>query len=255
MIDATLYECTDDCIGAENEDHQLFQNILHTFSNATPKNIREVLHKYDDCCNIQLEDIYLLPREKRNHPKMCYEQGCKSSSVFVRKLAVHYKNCRKFMKLWINLNTAHQFIHDIDVATVLSDINYLIKLVALSPNKSPSVFSISNCPPIDIEKQKCDYDKHIAKYEKGCRDLPDIVCQSCDMLERETNIWCLKDKLKHKTNEAWKKFKDRLHIEKFDNKNIIVCNYCYRHYNSNHIPPRSKLNNMDPGEVPKKFQL
>ena len=58
-----------------------------------------------------------------------------------------------------------------------------------------------------------DYEENIANYESRCRDLPDIVCQSCDMLEHETNIKFPNDKLKHIENDAWKDFKTMLHIE------------------------------------------
>ena len=43
-----------------------------------------------------------------------------------------------------NLNMAHKFIHDIDVATVLGDIEYIIKLLDTSREKSPTLCSF-NC--------------------------------------------------------------------------------------------------------------
>ena len=254
-----LYECTDDCIEATDEDCNLFHNLLHTFSNANNKNIRNVLDKYDYCSNVQLNDIYLLPCEKRNHPRMCYEQGCESSSILIRKLAIHHKNSRRFMKISTDLSIAHKFIHDIDVATVLGDIDYLIKLIALSPNKQPSVFNSSEIPPIDFEEQKRFYDRHIANYKKSCLELPDIVCQSCNILEHAKNIkeplddWkYVKDETK---KEAWDCLKVMLGIDSFRDENIKICNYCVTNYNNNKIPPRSKLNNMDPGDLPKEIEI
>ena len=185
---SNLYECTDDCKGATDEDCNLFKNILHTFSNADNKTIRNVLDEYDYCSNEQREDIYLLPCKKRNHPRVCYEKGCKSFSVLIRKLAIHHKNGRRIMNIANDLNIAHKFIHDIDVATVLGDIDYLIKLVAFQRNKQPSVFSSSEMTPIDFENQKHSYDRLIAKYKRDCLNLPDIVCQSCNILECKTNI-------------------------------------------------------------------
>ena len=202
-----LYECTDDCIKATDEDCIFFRNILRTFQNATDKNIRKELQEYDQCNNINPTDIYLLPREKRNHPKECYEQGCTGFSVVVRKLSIHYKNCRKLMTLLNNLNTAHQIIHDMDVATVVGDIEYLIKLLALPTTKSPSVFSSSDYPPNQLE----NYDKYKAAFEKNCKDLPEIVCQSCDMLIPVKDIKYPKDtwlKIQNKTF-AWELLKKK----------------------------------------------
>ena len=260
--DTKLYACTDDCIGATDEQSKSFKNLVHTYGKATKKNIRNIIDKYDECSNIELDDIYLLTREKRNHPKICYEHGCQSYSVLIRKLAIHYKHCRKFMQYMITLNNAHQFIHDIDVATVLGDIDYLIKLLAMPTDKAPSVFDTRDCPPIENK----NYDVHIAEFEKMCLDLPDIVCKSCDMLEYEKNMRYPKDwwkavQLKLKDDEgkdkdtAWDEFKKMLVIEHLKGKNIQVCNYCVTNYNKNKIPPRSKLNDMDPGDVPKEIAV
>ena len=264
-----LYECTNDCIGATDEDFNLFHNLLQTFKEATTKNIRNILDIYDYCSNEQLHDIYLLPCEKRNHSQTCYEQGCEGSSVLIRKLAIHYKNCRRFMKTVTDMNIAHKFIHDIDVATILGDIDYLIKLVALPMNKQPSILSSSDCPSIDFERQKLFYAEKIASYKISCLNLPDIVCQSCDILERATNIkeptesrWKqLKQleqpkQLEHiEEDSAWKKFKEMLNIDSFEKENIKICNYCAINFNKNKIPPRSKLNNMDTGDLPEEIAV
>ena len=87
--DTKLYVCTDDCIEATQKEYELFLNVLDTFGKSTQKNIRTILDEYDACSNMTLHDIYLLPREKRNHPKICYEGSCQGSSVLVRKLAIH----------------------------------------------------------------------------------------------------------------------------------------------------------------------
>ena len=226
-----------------------------TFGEANAKNISTILDSYDACSNITLDDVYLLPREKRNHPKKCYDGFCQSSFVLVRKLAIHYKNCRSFLKLLVNLNTAHQFIHDIDVATILGDIEYLIKLLALPTDKLPSVFTPSDFPPTE----KKNYASHIVKFKERCQDLPDIACNSCDMLVRKTEIVYPKEtwvsvKSLHR-NAAWKQFKDMLGIKVFQNKNIQICKYCQGHFIKNIIPPRSKLNNMDPGNVPNEIAV
>ena len=68
------------------------------------------------------------------------------------------------MNLLIDLNNAHKFIHDLDVATILGDIDYIIKLVALVPSKQPSVFCRLDSLPIDIEEQKSHYADHIAQF-------------------------------------------------------------------------------------------
>ena len=200
VIKSNLYECTDDCIDPTDEDYDLYSNFLYTISITTPKDIRNVLDKCDYCSNMPQDDIYLLPCEKRNHPKKCYEKGCESSSVIIRKLAIHHKNCRAFMEKSINLNMAHKFLHDIDVATVLGDIEYLIKLLALTPAKQPSVFNGGDFP------QK-SFDNHIATYKINCQDLPDIICQSCYILERKKNIRQPKVKWIHINNDAWKSLK------------------------------------------------
>ena len=67
--DTKLYLCTDDCIGATEEEYKLFENILNTFHKATEKTIRSILEKFDECSNMNLHDIYLLPREKKKSPK------------------------------------------------------------------------------------------------------------------------------------------------------------------------------------------
>ena len=251
--DTKLYLCTEDCIGATDEESKSFQTVLLTFGEANKKNIRTILDNSDACSNMTLDDVYLLPREKRNHPKNCYDGLCQSSFVLVRKLAIHYKNCRSFLKLLVNLNTAHQFIHDIDVATILGDIEYLIKLLALPTDKLPSVFTPSDFPPIENK----NYANHIVKFKERCADLPDVVCNSCDMLVRKTEIAYPKENWKSvKTphrNAAWKQFKDMLGIKVFQDNNIQICKYCQLHFNRNNIPPRSKLNNMDPGNVPKEI--
>ena len=195
------------------------------------------------------DNIYLLPCEKINHPKKCYEHGCGGYSVLIRKLAIHHKNCRAFMEKLINLNMAHKFIHDIDVATVLGDIEYIIKLLALTPNKQPSVFDSSVSP------QKCSYANHIATYKINCLDLPDIVCQSCCILEREKNIKEPKDNWKNINNQAWKRLKGMLKVSIFNNESIKICNYCVNNYNLNKIPPRSLLNNMDLGICPEEISV
>ena len=200
VIKSNLYECTDDCIDPTDEDYDLYSNFLYIISITTLKNIRNVLDKCDYCSNMPQDEIYLLPCEKRNHPKMCYEQGCESSSVLIRKLAIHHKNCRAFMEKLINLTMAHKFLHDIDVATVLGDIDYLIKLLALTPNKQPSGFSGGDFP------QK-SFDNDIATYKINCQDLPDIICQSCYILERKKNIMEPKEKWIHINNRAWKTIK------------------------------------------------
>ena len=46
-----------------------------------------------------------------------------------------------------------------------------------------------------------------------------------------------------------------LGIEIFEDKNIQICSYCQRLFNMNQIPPRSKLNNMDRGEVPMEIDI
>ena len=253
--DTKLYVCTDDCIGATNEEYESFQHILDSISKATNKDIRTILDKYDACNNMTLDDIYFLPREKRNHPKNCYEGSCQSSFVLLRKLAIHYKNCRKFSKIMINLNTAHQFIHDLDVATVLGDIDFLIKLVALPTDKSPSVF----CPSDFAPTENKNYANHIATFNKRCEDLPDPECDSCGMLVCKSEIAYPKEfwvnvKLANK-NGAWNQFKDMLGIEIFEDNSIQICNYCKTNFNRNIIPPRSKLNNMDPGNIPKEIAV
>ena len=49
--------------------------------------------------------------------------------------------------------------------------------------------------------------------------------------------------------------KKMLNINNFNDRNntIAICSYCTRHCNDQKIPPRSKLNNMDPGEVPREI--
>ena len=214
--DSKLYLCTDDCIRATDKEYKSFLHILETFNDATDKNIRSTLENFDKCSNMKLDDIYLLPREKRNHPKICYESTCQGYSVLVRKLAIHYKNCRILKNYFINLNTAHQFIHDIDAATVLGDIDYLIKLLALPTENSPSVLCTSNFPP----SEKKDYAIHIAMFHKRCLDLPDTVCQSCDMLvSKQNDVVYPKESWVNvksaETNAAWNQFKDMLGITIF----------------------------------------
>ena len=198
IIKHNLYECTDDCIRPKEQDCKSFHNLLHTLSHATDKNIRNKLHDYDYCSNIQANDIYLLPCEKRNHPRICYECQCESSSVPLRKLAIHHKNCRKFINILTDLNMAHKFIHDIDVATVIGDIAYLIKLVALQPTKQPSILSYTDCPHNDVE----DLDVHVSNYKTNCLDILDIACDSCDILELAKNI------RKHK--DSWVNIKNNM---------------------------------------------
>ena len=194
-----------------------FEKVLHTFANATNKNIRKILDDYDACSNMTLDNVYLLPREKRNHPKQCYEDSCEGSSVLVRKLAIHYKNCRWFMQYLINLNTAHQSIHDIDVATALGDIDYLIKLLARTANKSPSVYS----PDESSSNVAKNYHYHEAKFLMRCADLPDTICHSCDMLVPRKEISFPKETwinvMSPPKNTAWNKLKQFLNIEKFPN--------------------------------------
>ena len=254
-VDTKLYVCTDDCIEATDEEYKSFQKVLHTFDTATNKNIRTILEKYDACTNMKLDDMYLLPREKRNHPLKCYEGCCQSYFVLVRKLAIHYKNCHIFMKCLVNLNTAHQFIHDIDVATVLGDIDYLIKLVAFQTDKSPTVFSPSDFPSTENR----NYDDHISTFYKRCEDLPDIECQSCIRLVLKSEIVYPKERWVNvkstNKNGAWNQFKDLLGIKIFENNNVKICKGCQINYNDNKIPPRSRLNNMDRGEVPKEIAV
>ena len=252
--DTKLYQCTDDCIKATEEECKSFQTLLNILGKATKKTIRTILNKYDNCSNTSFDDLYLLPREKRNHPIICYEGGCQSSSVLLRKLSIHYKNCRKLSEFLITLNTAHQIIHDIDVATVLGDIEYLIKLVALPANKSPSVLSPDDFP---ITEKK-SYADHIGTFYKRCEDLPEIICQSCDMLVLKTEISHPKDNWKSvmdKENTVYDNFKEMLGIQSFKKEKIPLCNYCKINYNKNLIPPRSKLNNMDPGDVPNEIAV
>ena len=253
IVKSKVYECTEDCIGASNEDCTMFYNVVHTFCNATKKDVRNIIDKHEYCSNLQPVDIYRLPVEKRNHPQICYEQGCEGYSVLIRKLAIHHKNCRRFLNILTELNIAHSFIHDIDMATVLADIDYLIKLVALPPNKQPSVFSSRDSPSIDIDQMKKNLCTHIANYESRCQNLPDTVCQSCYILESKQNTRKPKDNWKHIDNKAWKDFKKMLDIESFQNENIEICYYCVLKYNTDQIPPRSRLNNMDLGICPKEI--
>merc|ERR1712055_120175 len=58
---------------------------------------------------------------------------------------------------------------------------------------------------------------------------------------------------KHIDNEAWKAFKELLDIDSFKNENIAICYYCVLKYNTDQIPPRSRLNNMDLGICPKEI--
>lgn len=252
-----LYSCTNDCIETDKQDYNTYKGLCSSIGNANRKNIREILHSYDYCSNFPGDDIYLLPCIKRNHPKVCYDNGCEGSSVTIRKLAVHHKNCRRFINVLTDLNLANKFIHDIDVATVVGDIPYLIKLVSFHPNKKPSIYDTADSSTLDYKKQLeiPKIKEAHTEYQKDCIiKLPEHACQSCNILESTKDKKVAKDSWTHIKNASFTLLKNALNIQSFSEAKVILCKYCTDLYNKDKIPPRSILNNMNPGKLPDELK-
>ena len=65
---------------------------------------------------------------------------------------------------------------------------------------------------------KKKYSAKIAAFKTMCIDLPDIVCQSCDMLEHANDMRVPKDSWTNINNSSWIRLKEKLNIQNFNKK-------------------------------------
>ena len=191
--------CKKTCLSAEAEDIEMFNRVLRSCINLEVRDARTFIQKADACPNTntttRLYKLVIGKFGKRNHPKICYQNDdqnfkgeitvCNSDLRKVRKLSVHYKNVRSIYHLMNSLKVADQFISDIDTATALGDLEYLLKLLTYIPHYSPKTFELERSSVVINETTMAEkFGKHYAKFLETVTSLPSVPCISCNELKR-----------------------------------------------------------------------
>ncbi|KAL5272240.1 hypothetical protein ACHWQZ_G000453 [Mnemiopsis leidyi] len=262
-------KCTTNCILAEGSEVSKFKNLLEELKDLDVRNTRSFAHHINKCGNVEENEMYSLIVEKRNHPEGCFRREeknkCTSNLVLLRKLAVHYNNVRYIYKMANDMKIANQFVSDIDTATAIGDIEYLLKLLEYEPLVAAKTFDVERPDQVVNEEfMKETFGEHYLEFLHSTNTNPNISCVSCQKLIEDdpkkcktiTSRWkkvCQPNSqydllLKYLQSEEWTR-KGRTKVDTLVGKKI--CNYCYQKMQSDEIPRTSIRNNMDEGIVPK----
>ena len=96
-----------------------------------------------------------------------------------------------------------QFLSDLDTATCLGDIPYLLKLLAYKPPVAPKTFSVERPDEVINDATMAErYGNHLVEFLHKCQLLPKEECISCLKLVRNDKKFC------HTITERMSKPKD-----------------------------------------------
>ena len=260
-------KCTSNCIFAEGSEVTRFKELLSELKDLDVRNTRWVAQNMNKCGNVKANEMYSLIVEKRNHPESCFRREaknkCSSALVLLRKLAVHYNNARYIYKLANDIKMADQFVSDLDTATAIGDIEYLLKLLEYEPPVAAKTFDVERPDQvINEEFMKQTFKEHYLEFMHSTNTNPDITCVSCRKLfypqqcKTITSRWKKVSQpnsqydllLKYLQSEEWIR-KGRAKVDTLIGSKI--CNYCYQKMQCGEIPRTSIRNNMDQGTVPR----
>ena len=263
-------KCTANCIPATLSEVSQFRDLMHDWKDLEARQSRMFVQGADDCGNLKGDAMYKLLIDKRNHPESCYraeeKNKCTSSLVLLRKLAVHYGNVRSIYKIVNDMKVADQFVSDIDTATAIGDIEYLLKLLEYKPLISVKTFDVERPSEIvneDFMMEK--FKEHYLKYLHTISLNPEVKCISCKRLfvddpekcKTITSRW----KKISQPNSEYSKLLQFLQSHEWMRKGAgrtrqetlvgeRLCAYCYNKMQKGEIPRVSIRNNMDEGVQP-----
>ena len=250
------YPCTDDCIVPTEEEIKRLKELVTGFADITPSTIRSAIATLTNCSNCIVDSPYQLNVERRNHPEVCFRNSpekCSSGEVLLRKAAIHCEVPRKLLKLVAAVKHAHLFLSDLDAATYLRDMDYILKLIDLKVPKSPTINNVdtSVARQWTVEMIEKTFAEGIAQFKKDLQDnLPRHPCSCCSKFVKKKAIQIVKDSWKHSANKAFLELKKYLDVGDWDKHKIPICNTCYATLCKNKIPASALMNSMDTGEVP-----
>ena len=265
-------KCTSNCIPAGKLEVDRFREFLHQGKELKSVSFRDFIQEANRCGNSAPNEMYSLIVEKRNHPEGCYRTEaknlCTSLLLLLRKLAVHYQDARTVYKLMNRLKTTHQFLSDIDAATVLGDVGYLTKLLNYKPPIVAKTFEVErNNDVINEETMAERYGDKVLEFFKATCGKAKITCVSCrrlvdDRPEKRKVITERWNKLRvpgsqyalllqYLQSYEWVR-KGGEHLDSLIGQ--YICNYCKGKMDKGEIPRISVRNNMDMGTVPNVIQ-
>ena len=264
--------CKKTCLPASEAEIKLFNEVLQTCVNLNVRNSRVFTQQANICANIgyNKDKVYQLIVPQRNHGDLCFQPDaantCQSTLVMLRKLSVHYKNVRGIYDLLNRLKIADNFISDIDTASALGDLRYLVKVLSFKPHYSAKTFDVDRPSTIINEGTMAErFGEHYTQFLKKTSLLRSVPCVSCNMLLMDspdedcktiTKNWTKLNKpgshyvklLEYLQSEEWTR-KGGQYVDTLIGKKI--CGYCWRKMNIKDEIPRIGLNNnMDIGIVP-----
>ncbi len=150
-----LFTCTDKCTLLDDDEIgslvDLLERVAACPNEKSEDEMRKIVIKHTRCSVYNSSDstaitalgperVYSFPCVHRNHPEECYVSGdkrCTSTEVTLRKAIVHYENMRRLHSILQEATKAHKLLADIDIATVIDDLQYLSKLVRIDLGKPP----------------------------------------------------------------------------------------------------------------------
>ena len=264
--------CKKTCIPATSVEIINFYRLLNTCKSLDVRNGRKFIQDLNECGNLgdPALKIYKLINDKRNHPEECYMSGdankCESLMVELRRLSVHYQNARSIYRHVNALKVADLFVNDLDTATSMGDLDYLIKLLNFKPHYAVKTFNLERPETIINEATVNEmYGEHYTTYLRDVSLLPTVPCVSCNKLITEdsktiTSRW---GKPKQPGSQYMRLLQYR-QSEEYIRKGgtrldtLIgskICGYCWGKMDQKgEVPGTSLINGMDIGTTPDEIK-
>ncbi|KAL5259663.1 hypothetical protein ACHWQZ_G009944 [Mnemiopsis leidyi] len=189
------HACNENCILATKDELIRVSKLLKSASSLDVRQCRKAIQFADACRNDpeKMEVVYRLIVAKRNHPEACHlpDTACSSPLLLLRQLSVHYKGARELYRMANMMKIADQFLSDIDTATALGDIPYLLKLIAYKPPVAPKTFSVERPDELINGTTMAEkYGEHLVQFfnknpKEGNEDnvLEEFLCETLDVEE------------------------------------------------------------------------
>ncbi|KAL5271400.1 hypothetical protein ACHWQZ_G001890 [Mnemiopsis leidyi] len=189
------HACNENCILATKDELIRVSKLLKSASSLDVRECRKAIQFADACRNDpeKMEVVYRLIVAKRNHPEACHlpDTACSSPLLLLRQLSVHYKGARELYRMANMMKIADQFLSDIDTATALGDIPYLLKLLAYKPPVAPKTFSVERPDELINGTTMAEkYGEHLVQFfnknpKEGNEDndLEEFLCETLDVEE------------------------------------------------------------------------
>ena len=261
-------KCTIDCIPAGGFAATRFKEFLTRCKNVEVRNSRKFVQESNKCGNVEANEIYGLIVEQRNHPESCLRKEaknkCSSDLVLLRKLSVHYSNARTIYKTVNEMKTADQFVSDLDTATAIGDIEFLLKLLQYRPLIAEKTFEVERSQQVINEQYMEEtFPKQYLEFLTTINANHTVPCISCQRLTEDdpkkcktiTSRWKKVNivnseymlLLRYLQSEEWLRM-GGVYVDTLVGKRI--CNYCHTKMDKGEVPRISVRNGMNEGIVP-----